>query len=75
MESLIDQTRRDAIELCKTWKEAGLKQRQELQRVVFPENLVYTMKTAFFASRNQSIMQDLEEIYRDWRTVGVPDGI
>ncbi len=74
MESLIDQARREVMDLCKTWKEAGLKQRQELQRVVFPEGLVYTMKTAFFAPRNHSIMQDREEIYSNWRTVGAPTG-
>ncbi len=75
MESLIEQARREVMDLCKTWKEAGLKQRQELQRVVFPEGLVYSMERAFFAPRNHSIMQDLEEIYSNWRTVGVPDGI
>jgi hypothetical protein len=72
MESLIEQARREVMDLFKTWKDAGLKQRQELQRVVFPEGLVYSMETAFFASRNHSIMQDLEDIYRNWRTDGVP---
>ncbi|MGB6405231.1 MAG: recombinase family protein [Candidatus Sulfotelmatobacter sp.] len=43
MESLIEQARREVVDLEKTWNEAGLKQRQELQRVVFPEGLAYSI--------------------------------
>ena len=72
MESLIEQARREVVDLEKTWNEAGLKQRQELQRVVFPEGLAYSMETAFFAPRNHSIMQDFDEFFVNWRNVGVP---
>jgi hypothetical protein len=66
------------VDLEHTWMEAGLKQRQELQRVVFPDGLAYSMETAFFAPRNHSIMQDFDEFFVNWRTVvdvGVPNHV
>lgn len=71
MESLIEQARRELMDPCDTWEEAGLKRRQELQRVVFSKGLVYSTERAFFAPRkpldNARPPRDLRQLANYWR--------
>jgi hypothetical protein len=75
MEAWLEQARREVIDLRKTWTGAGLRQKQELQRSLYPEGLAFSHEKSFFEPRNHSIREQLDHIYEHWTEVGVPDGI
>ena len=46
-----------------------------MQKVFYPEGLVYHPKTHFFEPRNTYYFQQLAALFSDLLELGVPDGI
>jgi site-specific DNA recombinase len=74
-EELTKQANAQVLNLAKAWKEAGPRERQELQRALFPEGISYDPEKRFFAPANVSLVQLLNDLFDSFSNVGVPDGI
>jgi site-specific DNA recombinase len=59
MQSLIEQAKLEVIDIAKTWRESGIRQKQEIQTMLWPEGLAYSHNLRFFEPANTSIFQDL----------------
>lgn len=75
MSAFIEATERKTIELATTWRAADVSERQELQNMVFPQGLPYSVKNGFFEPAKSSLITDLVDVLESLCTVGVPDGI
>jgi hypothetical protein len=62
--------RRSIVNLAKTWLEADLARRQEIQTALFPDGLVFSPDSLFFEPRNHTLMQSVSELV----TVLINDG-
>jgi site-specific DNA recombinase len=70
MAQLMADARRSIVNLAKTWLEADLARRQEIQTALFPEGLVFSPDFLFFEPRNHTLMQSVSELV----TVLINDG-
>ena len=70
MAQLMVDARRSIVNLAKTWLEADLARRQEIQTALFPEGLVFSPDFLFFEPRNHTLMQSVSELV----TVLINDG-
>ena len=62
MQSLMAQAKMEVLELVKTWRESGIRQKQEIQTAIWEEGLRYSPALRFFEPANRSLMQGI----RDW---------
>jgi site-specific DNA recombinase len=62
MEQLLADARRSIVNLAKTWLEADLARRQEIQTALFPDGLVFSPDFLFFEPRNHTLMQQVSEL-------------
>jgi DNA invertase Pin-like site-specific DNA recombinase len=62
MQSLMEQAKMEVLELVKTWRESGIRQKQEIQTAIWEEGLRYSPALRFFEPANRSLMQGI----RDW---------
>jgi len=62
MQSLMEQAKLEVLELVKTWRESGIRQKQEIQTAIWEEGLRYSPALRFFEPANRSLMQGI----RDW---------
>jgi site-specific DNA recombinase len=62
MAQLMADARRSIVNLAKTWLEADLARRQEIQTALFPEGLVFSPDFLFFEPRNHTLMQSVSEL-------------
>jgi hypothetical protein len=75
MEELIKQREEEPVNFGNAWRDAPFHQKIEMQRVFYPDGLVYHFKTHFFEPRNTYYFQQLAVLFSDLLEVGVPDGI
>jgi DNA invertase Pin-like site-specific DNA recombinase len=62
MAQLMADARRSIVNLAKTWLEADLPRRQEIQTALFPDGLVFSPDLLFFEPRNHTLMQSVSEL-------------
>jgi site-specific DNA recombinase len=72
MESLIADAREDVLNVVKTWTEADLARKQEIQMALFPDGLVFSPETLFFEPRNHTLMQSVREMWEEMIQGGGP---
>ena len=75
MEELIKQREEEPVNFGNAWRNAPFRQKIEMQRVFYPDGLVYHFKTHFFEPRNTYYFHQLAQCFSDLLEVGVPDGI
>ncbi|MGA9797436.1 MAG: recombinase family protein [Terriglobales bacterium] len=86
MQELIEESKRELIDLVTTWKKAGINGRKELQTALFPGGLVWSQENGFLNRQNNRVMEGWSEFFQslgDLKTTakdffdmfGVPDGI
>lgn len=78
MESLLEETQHNIVDLMKAWKEGDTQRKQELAFNLFPEGLYYSRESKFFEPRNvwlwKSFRQLWDEMAND-ENIGAGDGI
>lgn len=62
MEQLLADARRSAVNLAKTWLEADIERRHEIQAALFPDGLRFSPDLLFFEPRNHTLMQAVSEL-------------
>ena len=75
MESMMSEAAESVLNLAKTWLEADLARRQELQNALFPEGLRFSNDLLLFDPGNHTLMTAVTELLSTLELVGVPDGI
>lgn len=78
MEGLLEETRKNIVDLAKAWKNGSVQQRQELAFSLYPDGLVYSRETRYFEPRNLLLMQAMREMFDEILTgknIGAGDGI
>jgi hypothetical protein len=63
------------IDIAKTWRESGIRQKQEIQMKLWPDGLTYSHKSRFFEPANTLIFQDLMEAINENVENGGPSRI
>ncbi len=61
MQSLMEQAKLEVLELVKTWRESGIRQKQEIQTAIWEEGLRYSPALRFFEPANRSLMQGIKK--------------
>jgi hypothetical protein len=61
MQSLMEQAKMEVLELVKTWRESGIRQKQEIQTAIWEEGLRYSPTLRFFEPANKSLMQGIRK--------------
>ncbi len=77
METLIQETQNNIVDLVGAWKRGGVQQRQELAWSLYPEGLRFSRETLFFEPGNVLLMNTMREMIaylRDEKNIGVGDG-
>jgi hypothetical protein len=72
MQSLIDQAKMEVINIAKTWSGAGIRLKQEIQTMLWPESLRYSPYLCFFEPSNTSIFEDLRDFLDEKAEIGRP---
>ncbi len=78
MESLLEKTQYDIVDLVGAWKNGGIQQRQELAWSLYPEGLQYSRETKFFEPGNALLMSTMHALVDDLiagKNIGAGDGI
>ena len=77
METLLQETQNNIVDLVGAWKNGGVQQRQELAFSLYPEGLRFCRETLFFEPRNVLLMNTMQEMIADLvagKDIGVGDG-
>lgn len=78
MQTLMDGTQQEIVDLVRAWNKGGVQQRQELAFGLYPDGLFYNREMRFFEPRNTLLMNAMQEMIahlrEEWK-IGVPDGI
>jgi hypothetical protein len=78
MDTLIQESQNNFVDLVGTWKKGGVQLRQELARNLFPEGLRFSQQTLFFEPGNtllMNIMREMTTYLADEKNIGAGDGI
>jgi hypothetical protein len=75
MEQLLKQREHEPVNFGNAWRDAPFRQKVEMEKVFYPDGLVYSSKKGFFEPQNEYLFQQLAALFRDLLDVGVPDGI
>jgi site-specific DNA recombinase len=74
IKELMAQTEQEAVNFAMFWKEAGLNQRLELQKALFPHGLFFSPKNLFFEPRNTQLFEEFNAMLDDLKTLASPTG-
>lgn len=78
MQSLLEETQHNVVDLMKVWNESDTQRKQELAFNLFPEGLYFSRESKFFEPRNvwlwKSFRQLWDEMAND-ENIGAGDGI
>jgi site-specific DNA recombinase len=77
MQSLLEETARNVVDLVRAWREGDTARRQELAFSLYPEGLRFSRETQYFEPHNTLLMNTMQEMIAglaDGSLVGVPDG-
>jgi hypothetical protein len=78
MQTLLEETQRNIVDLAKTWRNGSVQQRQELAFSLYPDGLVFSRETLFFEPRNVLLMKAMREMIDSLvaeENIGAGDGI
>jgi site-specific DNA recombinase len=78
VENLMEQTKRDFVDLVNAWKNGSVQQRQELALSLYPEGLRYSPETKYFEPHNVLLMNSMQEMIEGLvagKNIGAGDGI
>jgi len=78
VQSLIEETQNNIVNLCKAWQNGDTAQRQELAFGLYPEGLRFSNETQFFEPHNSLLMTSVDEMFAaidPESNIGVPGGI
>jgi hypothetical protein len=76
MEELLEQTKRELVDLVAAWSKSGVNQRRELCTALFPDGLAWSHQSGFLNHQNVGLMQDLRAFMDEMASgvmIGVPD--
>jgi site-specific DNA recombinase len=77
MQTLMDGTQREIVDLVGVWRKGGAQQRQELAFSLYPNGLFYSRETLYFEPRNTLLMNAMQEMIAYLRAemkIGVGNG-
>ena len=77
MQTLMEGTQREIVDLVGMWRNGGVQQKQELAFSLYPDGLYYSREVRFFEPRNTLLMNTMQEMIEYLRTeykIGVGDG-
>lgn len=83
---MTQQTKLENVSFLNAWRNAGIQGKQELQKALFPDGLVWSHETGFLNHQNKWLIEDLLPIFQEFSRspmsiedfdvkFGVPDGI
>jgi hypothetical protein len=78
MQTLLEETQRNIVDLVKAWRNGSVQQRQELAFSLYPDGLVFSRETFFFEPRNVLLMKSMREMIDGLlaeKNIGAGDGI
>ncbi len=75
MEELIKQDDEEESTFGEVWRRASFHHKIEIQKVFYPEGLVYSAERGYFETPNRRLLLQLEALFADELIIGVPDGI
>jgi hypothetical protein len=86
LEEMTQQTKLEKVSFVNTWRNAGIQGKQELQKALFPDGLVWSHEMGFLNHQNKWLIEDLMPIFQEFSRspmslehfdvkFGVPDGI
>jgi hypothetical protein len=75
MQELIEQQDREPLNFGEVWRRASFHHKIEMQKVFYPEGLVYSAERGYFEPANRRLFLQLEALFADELNIGVPDGI
>ena len=77
MQTLMEGTQREIVDLVGAWQRGGVQQRQELALSLYPDGLYFSRVTRYFEPRNTLLMNAIHEMIVELNTtgkIGVGDG-
>ena len=75
MEDIIKKQDTEPLNFGHIWRAADFHHKIEMQKVFYPEGLVYSPERGYFETPNRRLFQQLEALFADELNIGVPDGI
>ena len=77
MQTLMEGTQHEIVDLVGMWRKGGVQQRQELAFSLYPDGLYYSREVKFFEPRNTLLMNAMQEMISfivSESRIGVGDG-
>lgn len=77
MQTLMEGTQREIVDLVGAWQRGGVQQRQELAFSLYPDGLYFSRETRYFEPRNTLLMNTMREMIKGivaGEDIGVGDG-
>ena len=62
MQTLLEETQHNIVDLVKAWRNGSVQQRQELAFSLYPDGLVFSPETLFSEPRNVLRMKSMREM-------------
>lgn len=78
MQSLLEETQLNIVDLMKVWNEGDTQRKQELAFSLFPEGLLFSRESHFFEPRNRWLWKSFRQLWDEMATdenIGAGDGI
>jgi hypothetical protein len=75
MQELIKQQDEEPLDFRRVWQRASFHHKIEMQKVFYPEGLVYSAERGYFDTANRRLFLQLESLFADELNIGAPDGI
>jgi len=75
MQELIKQQDEEPLNFGEVWKRGSFHHKIEMQKVFYPEGLVYSVERGYFETANRRLFLQLEALFADELLIGVPGGI
>lgn len=75
MQELAQQQDKEPLNFGEVWRRASFHHKIEMQKVFYPEGLVYSAERGYFETANRRLFLQLEALFADELNIGVPDGI
>jgi hypothetical protein len=75
MQALMSQTDAEIINFQRSWENAAMARKKEIQNALFSDGLAFSPKSLYFCPSNSLLVQLLEDILGSMGLVGVPGGI
>ena len=74
MEELIRQREEEPVNFGFAWRDAPFNRKIEIQKVFYPDGLVYSPKRGFFEPQNEYLFQQLANLFGEMLNLASPTG-